>query len=243
MHAEPIDPRSDNSAPVVLVYPYGIVVDRTAAASSTKAAALCTRPGSGLRASIHFETPGSIAYAILDSRLFEIDGYRARDPIGGAAASSRHDRGTAGLAGIDPARPAATVAAYNRRATGDPAHSMRRGATGWRRRPRSIRRNPTGRAPSPSRPFSPIPWSAPSPTRSAGSPPTTGRRCSARTVRCRALCRRGDHRAFLRNRAQRGFGFACAGVRAHRRVGGDFVFREHVVAFFQPLRAWPGCNT
>ena len=28
MHAEPVDPRSKNSAPVVLVYPYGIVVDR-----------------------------------------------------------------------------------------------------------------------------------------------------------------------------------------------------------------------
>ena len=28
MHTEPIDPRSKNSAPVVLVYPYGIVVDR-----------------------------------------------------------------------------------------------------------------------------------------------------------------------------------------------------------------------
>jgi tricarballylate dehydrogenase len=29
MHIEPIDPRSRNSAPVVLVYPYGIVVDKT----------------------------------------------------------------------------------------------------------------------------------------------------------------------------------------------------------------------
>ena len=28
MHAEPIDARSKNSAPVVLVYPYGIVVDK-----------------------------------------------------------------------------------------------------------------------------------------------------------------------------------------------------------------------
>ena len=29
MHIEPIDPRSRNSAPVVLVYPYGVVVDTT----------------------------------------------------------------------------------------------------------------------------------------------------------------------------------------------------------------------
>ena len=28
MHAEPVDARSKNSAPVVLVYPYGIVVDK-----------------------------------------------------------------------------------------------------------------------------------------------------------------------------------------------------------------------
>ena len=39
MHCEPIDARSKNSAPVVLVYPYGIVVDGMAAASSTRAAA------------------------------------------------------------------------------------------------------------------------------------------------------------------------------------------------------------
>ena len=28
MHIEPVDPRSKNQAPVVLLYPYGIVVDR-----------------------------------------------------------------------------------------------------------------------------------------------------------------------------------------------------------------------
>src|SRR5712691_11882455 len=45
MHTEPIDPRSQNSAPVVLVYPYGIVVDQDGRRFLTKAAASCTRHG------------------------------------------------------------------------------------------------------------------------------------------------------------------------------------------------------
>jgi tricarballylate dehydrogenase len=45
---------------------------------------------------IHFETPGSRAYAILDSCLFDIAGFQWGDPIGSAAPSSRYNRRACG---------------------------------------------------------------------------------------------------------------------------------------------------
>ena len=75
MHAEPIDPRSKNSAPVVLVYPYGIVVDRTGRRFFDEGAGLVHETWERFARRIHFETPGGMAYAILDSRLFRISGY------------------------------------------------------------------------------------------------------------------------------------------------------------------------
>jgi tricarballylate dehydrogenase len=59
MHVEPIDPRSSKPAPVVLVYPYGIVVDGRASDSSTRAAASCTRPGRVSRAPSTSPRPGA----------------------------------------------------------------------------------------------------------------------------------------------------------------------------------------
>ncbi len=60
MHAEPVDPRSRNSAPVVLVYPYGIVVDSDrASAFSTRAPAWCTKRGKSSPALSTSRRPGA----------------------------------------------------------------------------------------------------------------------------------------------------------------------------------------
>ena len=69
MHSEPIDPRSQNSAPVVLVYPYGIVVDRNGRRFFDEGGGLVHETWETFSRRIHFETPGREAYAILDSRL------------------------------------------------------------------------------------------------------------------------------------------------------------------------------
>ena len=76
MHAEPIDARSRNSAPVVLVDPYGIVVDKNGQRFFDEGGGLVHETWERLARDIHFDTPGSIAYAIVDTRLFEIADYQ-----------------------------------------------------------------------------------------------------------------------------------------------------------------------
>jgi tricarballylate dehydrogenase len=121
MHAEPIDPRSENSAPVVLVYPYGIVVDRNGRRFFDEGAGLVHETWERFARQIHFEVPGRRVYAILDSRLFDIAGHERA--IRSEVAPHRADtlEGLAGLIGIDPAALVETVTTYNRAATGDPA--------------------------------------------------------------------------------------------------------------------------
>jgi tricarballylate dehydrogenase len=75
MHIEPVDPRAKNSAPVVLVYPYGIVVDQDGRRFFDEGCGLVHETWEAFARDIHFGRPKHIAYAILDSRLFEIEGY------------------------------------------------------------------------------------------------------------------------------------------------------------------------
>jgi tricarballylate dehydrogenase len=75
MHAEPVDPRSKNSAPVVLVYPYGIVVDRDGRRFFDEGHGLVHETWEAFARELHFGRPNNIAYAILDARLFDIPGF------------------------------------------------------------------------------------------------------------------------------------------------------------------------
>ena len=75
MHAEPIDPRAKTPAPVVLVYPYGVVVDRTGNRFFDEGGGLVHETWEGFARAIHFEAPGRIVYAILDRRLREIPSF------------------------------------------------------------------------------------------------------------------------------------------------------------------------
>jgi tricarballylate dehydrogenase len=121
MHCEPVDPRSQNPAPVVLVYPYGIVVNRDGKRFFDEGAGLVHETWEHFARRIQFETPGAIAYAILDRRLFEIAGYeraiRSEVPPWQAGTLDA----LAVQAGIDAENLKKTVAAYNAACTGDPA--------------------------------------------------------------------------------------------------------------------------
>jgi tricarballylate dehydrogenase len=75
MHIEPVDPRAKNSAPVVLVYPYGIVVDQDGRRFFDEGGGLVHETWEVFARDIHFGRPKNIAYAILDGRLFEIEGF------------------------------------------------------------------------------------------------------------------------------------------------------------------------
>src|SRR6267154_3872568 len=76
MHAEPVDPRAENAAPVVLVYPYGIVVDQNGRRFFDEGGGLVHETWEVFARDIHFGRPKNIAYAILDSSLFDIPGYQ-----------------------------------------------------------------------------------------------------------------------------------------------------------------------
>jgi tricarballylate dehydrogenase len=121
MHSEPIDPRSGNSAPVVLVYPYGIVVDRTGRRMFDEGGGLVHETWEKFSRDIHFDAPSREVYAILDSRLFAIADYgRAiRSEVPPVQADTLEE--LAGKIGVDAKNLAQTIAAYNALAVGDAA--------------------------------------------------------------------------------------------------------------------------
>jgi tricarballylate dehydrogenase len=121
MHIEPIDPRSRNSAPVVLVYPYGIVVDQDGHRFFDEGGGLVHETWEAFARDIHFARRESIAYAVLDSRLFDISGFERaiRSEVPPYQAPSLEE--LAAQIGIPAGNLRATVDTYNAAATGDAA--------------------------------------------------------------------------------------------------------------------------
>ena len=119
MHAEPVDARSQASAPVVLVYPYGIVIDRNGARFFDEGAGLVHETWEQFARDLHFSLPGRTAYAILDAALLDIPDYgRAiRSEVPPVRADSIAE--LAAQLGLPAAALAQTVAAYNAACTGD----------------------------------------------------------------------------------------------------------------------------
>ena len=121
MHIEPVDPRSRNSAAVVLVYPYGIVVDQDGRRFFDEGCGLMHETWEVLARDIHFSRPKGMAYAILDGRLFEIEGFERA--IRSEVPPYRSDtlEGLATKIGIPAGNLVETVETFNAEATGDPA--------------------------------------------------------------------------------------------------------------------------
>ena len=63
------DPRAEGSAPVVLLYPYGIVVDRRGLRFFDEGSGLVHETWEWFSRHIHFATEGRRVYAILDARV------------------------------------------------------------------------------------------------------------------------------------------------------------------------------
>jgi tricarballylate dehydrogenase len=121
MHIEPVDPRSTGSAAVVLVYPYGIVVDQNGDRFFDEGAGLVHETWEVFARDIHFNRPQQRAYAILDSRLYDIDGYAraVRSEVPPFQAATLRD--LAAQIGIPARQLKETVDAFNAAATGDVA--------------------------------------------------------------------------------------------------------------------------
>jgi tricarballylate dehydrogenase len=111
--------RSDRPEPVVLTYPYGIVVDRHGRRFFDEGGGRVDETWETLARTIHFETPGRIAYAIFDASLEDIPDYgRAvctdREPLRAATIAE-----LAAALEIDATGLTQTVAAYNAAAPAD----------------------------------------------------------------------------------------------------------------------------
>jgi tricarballylate dehydrogenase len=121
MHIEPVDPRSQNSAAVVLVYPYGIVVDQDGRRFFDEGGGLMHETWEVFARDIHFSRPNSIAYAILDSWLFEIEGFERA--IRSKVPPFRSDtiEGLAAQINVPAGSLIETVETFNAAATGDAA--------------------------------------------------------------------------------------------------------------------------
>jgi tricarballylate dehydrogenase len=118
MHIEPVDPRSRHSAPVVLVYPYGIVVDQDGRRFFDEGADLVHETWEGFARDIHFGRPNNIAYAILDSSLLDIPGYQRAIRSDVPPYQSETLDGLAAQIGIPARSLQETVDAFNAAATG-----------------------------------------------------------------------------------------------------------------------------
>jgi tricarballylate dehydrogenase len=119
MHSEPVDPRSTNQAPVVLVYPYGIVVDKNGRRFFDEGAGLVHETWERFSRDIHFSAPGREVYAILDRRLFDIADWQRATRSEAPPVQAGTLEGLSRALGIDAVNLARTVADYNDAATGD----------------------------------------------------------------------------------------------------------------------------
>ena len=120
MHIEPVDPRSAGSAPVVLLYPYGIVVDRAGRRFFDEGGGLVHETWEWFSRHIHFAVEGREAYAILDSRLLAIADWQRATRSEVPPFQSDSLAGLAKLMGVDADNLTATVASYNAACGGDP---------------------------------------------------------------------------------------------------------------------------
>jgi tricarballylate dehydrogenase len=119
MHIEPIDPRSGASAPVVLVYPYGIVVDQNGQRFFDEGSGLVHETWESFARDIHFSRLMRIAYTILDSRLFEIEGHSRAIRSDVAPYRSETIEGLATQIGVPAGNLRQTIDAFNAAAAGD----------------------------------------------------------------------------------------------------------------------------
>jgi tricarballylate dehydrogenase len=119
MHAEPIDPRSRSSAPVMLLYPYGIVVDRAGRRFFDEGRGLVHETWEWLARHIHFSLENRQAWAVLDSRVLAIPDWQRATRSEVPPYSAQTIGALADLTGVDAPRLAATVSAYNAACAGD----------------------------------------------------------------------------------------------------------------------------
>ena len=112
IHAEPLDPRSGIAEPIVLVFNYGILVNKCCERFVDEAPATVDATYEAITRLIN-EQPDGIAYAVLDGKLEEVPGWRRSVRSDQPPLAAPTLAGLARLMGVDAAALERTVAAYN----------------------------------------------------------------------------------------------------------------------------------
>ena len=112
IHAEPLDPRSGREEPIVLVFNYGLLVNRDGRRFVDEAPATVDATYEGITRIIQTQ-PGGIAWALFDSRIEDVPNWRVsvrsdQPPIQADSLSE-----LAAICGIDEDGLAVEVAAFN----------------------------------------------------------------------------------------------------------------------------------
>lgn len=112
IHAEPLDPRSGQPEPIVLIFNYGILVNRQGQRFVDEAPASVDATYEAITRRI-FDQPGSDAYVIFDGSIEDVPNWQraVRSDVAPYTAASLAE--LAALIGIDAAQLEQTVAHYN----------------------------------------------------------------------------------------------------------------------------------
>ncbi|MFZ9438950.1 MAG: FAD-binding protein [Hylemonella sp.] len=118
-HAEPVDARSQQSAPVVLVYPFGLVLNTLGQRFFDEGAALMHETWEALSHELQTRCPQGRAYAIADAALLDIPDYQRaiRSEVPPIQADSLTELAEA--IGVPTPALLATVQGFNAACSGD----------------------------------------------------------------------------------------------------------------------------
>jgi tricarballylate dehydrogenase len=111
-HAEPLDPRSGAPEPVVMVFNYGILVNRHGQRFTDEAPMTVDACYEAISRRI-FDQPEGIAYIVLDSRIDDVPGWKRSIKSDQPPIVAETLEELAGRIGVPADALAATVAAYN----------------------------------------------------------------------------------------------------------------------------------
>ena len=112
-HAEPIDPRSGATEPVVLVFNYGILVNTRARRFTDEALSTVDATYEAITRLI-WEQQGGIAYVILDGKIADVPNWRKSVRSDQPPVEAPSILSLAGRLGLDPEALSAEVDGYNR---------------------------------------------------------------------------------------------------------------------------------
>jgi tricarballylate dehydrogenase len=111
-HAEPIDPRSGLPEPSIMIFPYGILVNKEGRRFTDEAIGPVDATYEQITRTLHHQTDG-IGYVLLDARHTSVPNYKTAIRTDQPPLRADSITGLAGLIGVPPTELAETVAAYN----------------------------------------------------------------------------------------------------------------------------------